>query len=299
MRAARPVRDVTDERPRDEALQTMLLALCLEPGAEHEFRLDPAAFARRFAVDERDALALATDGKRLPLYRRLVRGALGGTVRDVLGAFVARLDADAPGAFAASLDAFLAAGPPASLLRDVPRAFFTASRDALAADARVAPWIVEAGDAILTEHEVGAAPDAGARAASTAGTPDTELALDRGLHFAPALALRRYTFAVPDLDLDDLVHISQPPAERPAPWLLTRDRDDATSWRELTPAAATFLTRALAGDTLATSMAASLAAAVAAVAARTAGAADPAALQTELTELLAALAADGVLRGGR
>ncbi len=277
---------MSDERSRDEALQTMLLALCLEPGAEDELRTDPAAFARRFAVDERDARTLATDGKRLPLYRRLVRGAIGGAVRDVLGPFVARLETDAPGAFAACLDAFLAAGPSASRLRDVARALFTASRDTLAADARVAPWLLEAADAILTEHEVGAAPDVG----ETADGPDTELALDRGLDFAPSLALRRYTFAVPELDLDDLVQNAPPPAERPAAWLLTRDRDDATSWRELTPAAAAFMARALAGDPLAASMSAAIASGSGAAAA---------ALQTELTELLTELAAEGVLFGGR
>ncbi len=269
---------------RDEPLQQMLLALCLEAGADDSFRRDPRAFAARFGVDERDASTLATDGRRLPLYRRLVRSALGGAVRDVLGPFVPRLEADAPGLFPACLDAFLAGGLTAPLLRDVPRAFLEGSRARIAGDARVASWLLEAADAICTEHEVGAAANVG-----DAG--DSELALDRGLRFAPAVALRRYAFAVPDLDLDQLAApppSRQVPEERSAAWLATRDGDDAVGWRELSPAAGAFLDLALGGATLSRSMEAALGV----------GAASAADVQQDLAQLLTGLAAEGALLGG-
>ncbi len=267
---------MTGSGDRDEPLQRMLLALCLDAGADESFRRDPGAFAARFGVDERDARSLATDGRRLPLYRRLVRAAIGGAVRDVLGPFVPRLEADAPGLFAACLDAFLAGGLTAPLLRDVPRAFLEASRARIGGDARVASWLLEAADVICTEHEVGSAPDAAA--------DDLELALDRGLRFAPGVVLRRYAFAVPELEWSD----GAVPAERSAAWLAVRDRDDAVGWRELSPAAAAFVDHALGGATLAASMQAALGT----------GSASAAAVQDELAKLLTELAADGALLGG-
>jgi hypothetical protein len=220
------------------ALEQLISDACLGAQTGDALERDLPGFVARYALNDEEARALVADGRRLSVYRLLVRNNLAGVVFKMM----ARTRARAETAFDASFVQFLdEVGPRSHFLRDVPHELFAWARPRWASDATLPPYLVDLAAHELAEYAVSAAPD---------GPPRTlaDVALDRAIAFASPVRLARYRFAVhvlPD-DPDD----TTVPEQRDVALVLYRDADEAVASLELEPVHASAVERLLGGDTL-------------------------------------------------
>lgn len=259
-------------------IERLIADACLGARSGDELEADLPAFVARYDLPPEQARALVADGRRLLAYRMLVRNNLAG----VAFRMMARSRARAAAAFDASFVAFLdAVGPKSHYLRDVPHEFFAWVRERWEHVDTLPKYLVDLASHELTEYAVSAA-------VAPPSEDVVDLALDRGVAFACALAVTRYCHAVhllPD-DADD----TTVPETRDVAVLVYRDAEGALPSVELTPLLARFVERLLSGDTLEAAL-------------RTATTEhrvtlDEAALAAAAT-MLADLGARGVILGGR
>ncbi len=261
-------------------VERAIAAACFDRDAEERLAADPRAFLAAQGLTEEEIALFAPHADRLTLYRTLVRNNLGQVVFQVLPrtrALFTRAGALPPKAFDDELVAFLAeAGPRGHTLREVPRelvAWATPRWRALG-DA-VPPWAVE-----LASHELLVFEVASDEARTT--TAPGEIGLDRGVLFAPATRLARYTHAVHDEG-------ASPPEAREVFVLVFRDEEDSVQELELGPFGAALVESLLEDATLGGAV----------VSAAEAIDSAPEAHVDEAAAVLAELATAGAVLGGR
>lgn len=263
-------------------VQAMLAKACFGGPEEAEaLARDPAAFVAQHALDAEDAEAIATNARRLGLYRHLVRFNVTNVIERMLERTRARFEAFRPGLFDATVDAFLAeVGPKTPHLRDVPSEMLAFAAPRWRADATLPSFLIEHAEVELAEFTIGVAPRPGP-------VPDlADVAPDRPLVFAEPTAIVRATHAVHLLPDDPRAL----PEARPTALLVYRDAEHQTRFLDLSPVACAILERLLAGSPLAAALVSACeASAVALDDAVLAGAA----------RLLADLGERGVLLGAR
>lgn len=261
---------------RVDALHRAMRDACLaaEPPADVE------ALLTRREVAAADHAALVAGPQRYPLYRKLVRGTLGGLCESILSRGYAHLEAAAPGAWAGGFDAFLAGrGPRTPHLRDVPGELCEVLLPRLSADPRVPAYVVELFQWELATFELGAAPDLQDPAAC-----DVDAALPLALR-GPSRRLR-VAHAIHELG----ERVGDAPARRDTRLFLYRDRAHLAVTVVLTPFADELLQRALDGVPLGAAIGAAAAALEVPVS-------EP--LLTEVARWLADFGERGVLLGSR
>ncbi|HVY46221.1 MAG TPA: putative DNA-binding domain-containing protein [Minicystis sp.] len=203
-------------------------------------RGDARGFLRAAGLDEADVEATAPAAGRLLLYRKLVRRGISAAIRQQVPRAAARLGP----LFDELVTAFVTERAPRSrYLRDVAFEFVAFAAPRLAADARVAPFLVDLARHELSAFAAGSAPDAPA-----AARPEPELALDRPVLFDPSAHLARSDFAVHELAAD--VDARDEPRRAPT-WLFAyRDATDEVRWLALSDVAGEVVARLLAGAAL-------------------------------------------------
>lgn len=197
-------------------------------------------------LDAADRAALAAiGGRRLFLYRRLVRKGLRSAIRVEIPRTAARLGER----FDVETDAYFRDEMPRShYLRDVAFEFVEWAAPRWERAETIPGYLAD-----LARHELTAFEVAGAPAAADEPAED-DLALDRGVAFDPAARIRHYRYAVHRL-LADLRARDEPEAKET--WLLAyRDTSHDVRYLDLTPVAAAILEGLLAGETLGTAVAA-------------------------------------------
>lgn len=231
---------------RVDALHRAMREACLAP----EPPVDVGALLTRSEVTAADHAALRSGPQRYPLYRKLVRGTLGGLCESILSRGHAHLEAAAPGAWAEGFDAFLAGrGPRTPHLRDVPSELCEVLLPRLSVDPRVPAYVVELLQWELATFCLGAAPD----------LPDPLVCeVDAALPLAFRGPSRRLRVAHAIEELTE--RVGDPPECRDTRLFLYRDRDHLAVTVVLTPFADELLQRALEGAPLGVAIGAAAAA---------------------------------------
>ncbi|HEV8547826.1 MAG TPA: putative DNA-binding domain-containing protein [Polyangiaceae bacterium] len=235
-----------------------------------------AAFVEQHGLGESERRAIADDFERFLVYRGLVRH----TLRNALSLAIPRTMARLGPLFDEAFERFLAErGPRTHYLRDVTQELLDFVAPHWQKDPRVPPWAHE-----LARHE------ALELAIASAREPLVPLALgeldaERGMAFIEACRVVRYDFAVHRLsaELEDRGE----PTREPSALFAYRDREHDVRYLELSPLAALFLERLLAGESLKNAW----------LSASAATATDPSQALPGAARLLSDLAARGALRG--
>jgi uncharacterized protein len=265
---------------RDEALHRAIADACLGVDAGEEIARDLRGFLVARGVEGQDVACSFGHRRGLAVYRSLVRNGLSSVVLRRLPRTRARLNGACEGRFDGDLAQFLAErGPRTRYLRDVPAEFFAWAVAGWMAEPRVprcvpdlAAFELACFDLVAFEH----APPPEPLAAP---------AIDRALVFTPSTRIRRYAWAVHELnDADDS---TETPACRDVNLLGYRDSDHVVRWLALTPLAAAILDRLLGGEPMGLAIE------------RACEALHAAADRTEMARLFADLANRGVLLGAR
>jgi len=216
----------------EDAMSELLLGPALGVG-ERE------AWLARHALPSEDRTALAANFERLLVYRSLVRNTLRGAIVLAMPRLVARLGA----LFDEYFERFLCErGPRTHYLRDVTSELIDFCAPLWARDTRVPPWALD-----LARHE------ALQIVVSSQREPVVprelgELDLEQGLAFVEAARVARYGFAVHRLSSDDADRTAPEPL--PTALFLYRDPEHDVRYLELSPLAASFVERLLAGVSL-------------------------------------------------
>lgn len=229
------------EAARLERVLDAVHALVQESGAEAALAADPAAWLDGRGLDEADRAALAAlGGKRLLVYRKLVRRGIEAAIRIEIPRTAARLG----DAFGRWVERFCDEELPRShYLRDVAFELVAWAAPRWEADPEVPPYAADLARHELAAFEVACAPDLAAEART--GEP---LALDRGVVLDPSAKLFRYAWAVHRLAAD--LGARDVPVREPTVLLGYRDAEHDVRWLELSPVAAGVVERLLAGDSL-------------------------------------------------
>ncbi|HQY61126.1 MAG TPA: hypothetical protein PK141_07020 [Polyangiaceae bacterium] len=221
---------------RVDALHRAMRAACFEVASP----ADAGALLARSQVEGADRAALLSGPQRFPLYRKLVRGTLGGLCESILSRGHAHLEATAPGAWDAAFDAFLAGrGPRTPHLRDVPSELCEVLLPRLSADVRVPAYVVELFQWELATFRLGAARDV-----PDPDACDVDASLPLAFH-EPSARLR-VSHAIHEAG----EHVGEPPARRDTRLFLYRDREHLAVTVVLTPFADELLVRAQEGAPL-------------------------------------------------
>ena len=203
------------DRPAPTTLA--LIAVLQDSDARQELQADFARWLQWSSVDEDDTNLLVQQGSdRLLLYRALVHGRIGSTLKSHLPRTIARLGRRH---FHADMTAFMEMqGPRSPYLRELPREFVEWAKGRWSRDTEVPDYLAD-----LAEHEC-----MGLEVANTpaGGEPYTgsPLALDRPLRIDGSVRLVRYSYAVHRLSSDP--RDRTPPTVTPVTLLVYRDRQD-------------------------------------------------------------------------
>jgi uncharacterized protein len=237
------------------------------------------ALCRAHEVSLEDAAALAESLERLAVYRDLVRGNL----REAMSLSIPRCMARLGPVFDEYFDRFLAERAPRThYLRDVTPELLEFCQPLWADDPRVPRYSFELALHESLHIEISALP------ALPRGHVAGPLTLDQGVELCQALRIVRYQHAVHELPASEADR-SEPQA-RPVTLLVYRSPEHEVRYLELTPVAAQLLERLLLGESLGGAVQGAAAAE---------GAALTEALLSSTAQLLADLAARGVVRGPR
>jgi hypothetical protein len=232
------------EADRYRELLLVMHDLVEDPSAPDPDRGEPEAWLERRPVPESDAAALAElGGKRLTLYRRLVRRGLSSAIRVEIPRTASRLGAR----FDEEVSHFLDAGGPTShYLRDVAFEFVGWAAPRWRAARDVADYLADLARHELLAFEVAAAP------ARDVGAARPELELDAPVLFDPAAKVARYDFAVHRLSA--ALTARDEPDRVDTVLLAYRDVEHDVRYLELTPVAARIVERLMDGANLGEAM---------------------------------------------
>jgi hypothetical protein len=224
------------------SVERLIADACLGARTGDAVENDLAAFVARYALPPGLSRALVAEGRRLLVYRLLVRNNLAGVVFKMM----ARTRARAESAFDATFVAFLdEVGPRSHYLRDVPHELFAWARGRWESDPSLPPYLVDLAAHELTEYAVSAASEGPPRAI-------VDIALDRPLAFAAHARLRRYRHAVHSLP-DDAADATVP-EPRAVAVVVYRAPDDAVLSIEIETVHASALESLLGGEPLETAL---------------------------------------------
>jgi hypothetical protein len=258
------------------SVESVLAELTLGPPPDAR---SVAAACERHGVSEADATALLESLPRLAVYRELVRGNLLEAMRLSIPRTIARLGA----VFEAYFDRFLAEqGPRTHYLRDVTTELLDFCAPLWEADPRVPAYALELARHEALHIQVSAMPT------PPVGHVAAGLALDQGVQLSAALRLVRYSHAVHELP--EAEDDRSEAARRAVSLLVYRSPEHDVRYLELTPLAYGIVWRLLQGEALGSAV-------------REAAAGEGAALSEAVlsgaAQLLADLAARGVVWGAR
>jgi hypothetical protein len=258
-------------------LERVLADACFgeEAGAEMAAGLRAFVEARGVGVDDAEAIAAAP--ARLAVYRTLVQNGIKTVIGRVLPRTRARLNAASQGRFDADLARFLdAVGPRTHYLRDVPGELVAWALPHWETDASVPADVPDLARFEIAAFDSASAPD-------DAVASPAPVALDRPLRFARSAQLLAVAWRVHEPGNDP----TAAPPEGRGNLLAYRDADHSVGWLELTPLAASIAAELQAARPLGEAVTRACAA----------HSTTPAAVATEIAQLLADLAAHRVILG--
>jgi hypothetical protein len=269
-----------------EELERAIADACLGAGAGDAMAGDLRGFLEGHDVAPEDVEAILAAPPRLAVYRSLVRNGLASVIVRMLPRTRARMNAAGDGRFDGEVARFLdEVGPRTHYLRDVPAELLAWAVPRWRADPAVPPYLPD-----LAAHELACF----VVAAATAPRPDAppaEVTLEAALAFDDSARLLHYAWAVHELPADEGADDGavDPPALRDVHLLAYRDAEHVVRWLELTPLAASIVSKLTIGEPLGAAIAAACAE----------HATSPAAVAGDVARLLADLGARGVVRGAR
>lgn len=217
-------------------LESALAELVLGPPIEPQ---DLGALLSRHALEPEERAALEAAPERFLVYRKLVRNTLRNAVALAIPRTMARLGP----LFDETFERFLAErGPRTHYLRDVTTELLDFAAPIWEADARVPAWAHD-----LARHE---ALEIVVASLGEAVVPRELGALDaeRPLAFIEAARVVRYAFAVHRLPANE--DDRSAPVREPTALFAYRDAEHDVRYLELTPLAADFVERLLAGESM-------------------------------------------------
>jgi hypothetical protein len=262
---------------RVSPIERVLVDACFGEGAGAEMAAGLRGFVEARGVGAEDADAVAAGPARLAVYRSLVQNGIKTVVGKVLPRTRARLNAASGARFDEELARFLdAVGPRTHYLRDVPGELARWALPRWAADASVPADVPDLARFEIAAFESASAPD-------DPVMPHAPVALDRPLRIARSAQLLALAWRVHESDDDP----TAPPPAGPVDLLAYRGADHAVAWLELTPLAASITRELMAAVPLGEAIARACAA----------HATTPAAVTTDVAQLLADLAAHHVVLG--
>lgn len=221
-------------------LESAMAELVLGPGFDPDDDASAADFAERHALSPKDAASFrGAHGRRLLVYRELVRATLGDAVELAIPRSIARLGA----VFDEYFTEFLATrGPQSHYLRDVTREFLSFCAPRWAADDRVPAYVPALAELEALHIEIAAAPPREEPIALGV------LSLESRFHFSEAMRLVHFAHSVHELS-EELADRSVPAARDT--WLLVyRSADHNVRYLELTRLAAAIVARLFEGANL-------------------------------------------------